>query len=105
MFEIGLIHMSKVTSNSSFQMNVTVQYSVLSLDLRCSGVEVKVLEIGCFRFTRVHYFFIVSHPGTQPTRPKTHCEHHRDSGPEPFPVVGAFVPQCDAEGQYIPLQV
>ncbi|XP_028830877.1 nidogen-2 [Denticeps clupeoides] len=42
-----------------------------------------------------------------PVRPKTQCEHHRDSlqgshgGPHP---VGAFVPQCDEEGQYRPLQ-
>ncbi|XP_070786559.1 nidogen-2 [Enoplosus armatus] len=56
-------------------------------------------------------------PGTQPKdcdrpdepeRPKTHCEHHRDSvqatGPEGYPVVGAYVPQCDAEGQYLPRQ-
>uniref|UniRef100_A0A3P8TJB9 Nidogen 2 n=1 Tax=Amphiprion percula TaxID=161767 RepID=A0A3P8TJB9_AMPPE len=52
-------------------------------------------------------------PGTtpkdyEPQRPKTHCEHHRDrvqtTSPEGYPVVGAYVPQCDAEGQYIPLQ-
>ncbi|XP_028277886.1 nidogen-2 isoform X7 [Parambassis ranga] len=56
-------------------------------------------------------------PGTTPTdcgrpnepqHPKTHCEHHRDSvqtsSPEGYPVVGAYVPQCDANGQYILLQ-
>ncbi|XP_070711595.1 nidogen-2 [Pempheris klunzingeri] len=53
-------------------------------------------------------------PGVQttdcdkPERPKTQCEHHRDSvqttGPEGYPVVGAYVPQCDANGQYTPLQ-
>ncbi|XP_069376787.1 nidogen-2 isoform X2 [Paralichthys olivaceus] len=56
-------------------------------------------------------------PGTQPKdcdqpdepeRPKTHCEHHRERSqtpsPEGYPVVGAFVPQCDANGQYTPLQ-
>ncbi|XP_029300808.1 nidogen-2 [Cottoperca gobio] len=56
-------------------------------------------------------------PGTQPKdcdrpdepeRPKTHCEHHRDgvqtTSPEGYPVVGAHVPQCDANGQYISLQ-
>uniref|UniRef100_A0AAQ6A9T9 Nidogen 2a (osteonidogen) n=1 Tax=Amphiprion ocellaris TaxID=80972 RepID=A0AAQ6A9T9_AMPOC len=52
-------------------------------------------------------------PGTaprdyEPERVKTHCEHHRDrvqtTSPEGYPVVGAYVPQCDAEGQYIPLQ-
>ncbi|XP_035533460.1 LOW QUALITY PROTEIN: nidogen-2 [Morone saxatilis] len=40
----------------------------------------------------------------EPERPKTHCEHHRDSvqttSPEGYPIVGAFVPQCDANGQY-----
>uniref|UniRef100_A0AAQ4Q9E9 Nidogen 2 n=1 Tax=Gasterosteus aculeatus aculeatus TaxID=481459 RepID=A0AAQ4Q9E9_GASAC len=44
----------------------------------------------------------------EPERPKTHCEHHRDrvqtSSPEGYPVVGAYVPQCDAGGQYTPLQ-
>ncbi|XP_061641893.1 uncharacterized protein nid2a isoform X2 [Phyllopteryx taeniolatus] len=54
-------------------------------------------------------------PGTTPIdcerpdeRPKTLCEHHRDSiqttSPEGYPLVGAFVPQCDANGQYTPLQ-
>ncbi|XP_039649363.1 nidogen-2 isoform X2 [Perca fluviatilis] len=44
----------------------------------------------------------------EPERPKTHCEHHRDSvqttSPEGYPIVGAYVPQCDANGQYTPLQ-
>ncbi|XP_049425849.1 nidogen-2 isoform X2 [Epinephelus fuscoguttatus] len=44
----------------------------------------------------------------EPERPKTHCEHHRDSvqttSSEGYPLVGAYVPQCDAEGQYTPLQ-
>uniref|UniRef100_A0A8D0AUZ1 Nidogen 2 n=1 Tax=Sander lucioperca TaxID=283035 RepID=A0A8D0AUZ1_SANLU len=53
-------------------------------------------------------------PGTQrkdcdrPERPKTHCEHHRHRAqtisPEGYPIVGAYVPQCDADGQYLPLQ-
>uniref|UniRef100_A0A8C9VUN5 Nidogen 2 n=1 Tax=Scleropages formosus TaxID=113540 RepID=A0A8C9VUN5_SCLFO len=40
----------------------------------------------------------------------TRCEQHRDSlqgglGPRgPRPAIGAFVPQCDEEGQYRPLQ-
>lgn len=45
---------------------------------------------------------------TQGERPKTHCEHHRDSvqtsSPEGQPLVGAYVPRCDAEGRYVPLQ-
>ncbi|XP_026157559.1 nidogen-2 [Mastacembelus armatus] len=44
----------------------------------------------------------------EPTRPKTHCEHHRDrvqtTSPEGFPIAGAYVPQCDDNGQYSPLQ-
>uniref|UniRef100_A0A3P8W1U6 Thyroglobulin type-1 domain-containing protein n=1 Tax=Cynoglossus semilaevis TaxID=244447 RepID=A0A3P8W1U6_CYNSE len=43
-----------------------------------------------------------------PVRPKTHCEHHRDSvqttSPEGYPLLGAYVPQCDDQGLYIPLQ-
>lgn len=52
--------------------------------------------------------FIFISPG-EPERPKTHCEHYRDSvqttSPEGYPITGAYVPQCDANGQYIPLQV
>ncbi|XP_074482615.1 nidogen-2 isoform X2 [Sebastes fasciatus] len=44
----------------------------------------------------------------EPERPKTHCEHHRDgvqtTSPEGYPIVGAYVPQCDTNGQYTPLQ-
>ncbi|XP_075905454.1 nidogen-2 isoform X3 [Nelusetta ayraudi] len=40
----------------------------------------------------------------EPERPKTQCEHHRDSvqttGPEGYPILGAYVPQCHANGQY-----
>uniref|UniRef100_A0A8D2ZLW5 Nidogen 2a (osteonidogen) n=1 Tax=Scophthalmus maximus TaxID=52904 RepID=A0A8D2ZLW5_SCOMX len=40
----------------------------------------------------------------EPERPKTHCEHHRDgvqtTSPEGYPLLGVFVPQCDANGQY-----
>ncbi|XP_028286323.1 hemopexin-like [Parambassis ranga] len=41
-------------------------------------------------------------------RPKTRCENHRDGlgtrPPGAMPAVGAFVPQCDPEGQYTPKQ-
>ncbi|XP_030644080.1 nidogen-2 [Chanos chanos] len=43
----------------------------------------------------------------QPERPKTPCEQHRDSlqgGSGVRPLIGAFIPQCDEEGQYRPLQ-
>ncbi|XP_031435769.1 nidogen-2 isoform X4 [Clupea harengus] len=42
-----------------------------------------------------------------PDRPKTQCEHHRDSvqgSQDGFSLVGAFIPECDEEGQYRPLQ-
>uniref|UniRef100_A0A3P8W1V3 Thyroglobulin type-1 domain-containing protein n=1 Tax=Cynoglossus semilaevis TaxID=244447 RepID=A0A3P8W1V3_CYNSE len=31
---------------------------------------------------------------------KTQCEQHRDR----YPLLGAYVPQCDDQGLYIPLQ-
>ncbi|XP_041711549.1 nidogen-2 isoform X1 [Coregonus clupeaformis] len=44
----------------------------------------------------------------RPERPKTHCEHHRDSvqttSPEGYPILEVFVPQCDEQGQYRALQ-
>ncbi|XP_026014393.1 nidogen-2 [Astatotilapia calliptera] len=44
----------------------------------------------------------------QPEHVKTHCEHHRDSvkttSADGYPIVGAYVPQCDAEGQYLSQQ-
>ncbi|XDV42944.1 hypothetical protein PO909_011511 [Leuciscus waleckii] len=52
-------------------------------------------------------------PGTprincdEPGRLKTHCEQHRDSlqsGNGGVTLVGAFIPQCDEEGQYRPQQ-
>uniref|UniRef100_A0A3Q2ZCE5 Thyroglobulin type-1 domain-containing protein n=1 Tax=Kryptolebias marmoratus TaxID=37003 RepID=A0A3Q2ZCE5_KRYMA len=40
----------------------------------------------------------------EPERPKTRCEHHRDSvqttSPDGLPLLGAYVPQCDEHGQY-----
>uniref|UniRef100_A0A671U7B3 Nidogen 2 n=1 Tax=Sparus aurata TaxID=8175 RepID=A0A671U7B3_SPAAU len=52
--------------------------------------------------------FYCSQQEDEPERPKTHCEHYRDSvqttSPEGYPITGAYVPQCDANGQYIPLQ-
>lgn len=51
-------------------------------------------------------------PPSQPDEPeptKTQCQHHRDSvqttSPEGYPIVGAYVPQCDDIGRYMPLQV
>lgn len=46
----------------------------------------------------------------QTARPKSQCEQHRDilqSGVEQGgpPSVGAFIPQCDSDGRYRPLQV
>uniref|UniRef100_I3K1N7 Nidogen 2 n=1 Tax=Oreochromis niloticus TaxID=8128 RepID=I3K1N7_ORENI len=44
----------------------------------------------------------------RPERLKTYCEHHRDSvkatSPDGNPIAGVYVPQCDAEGQYLPQQ-
>ncbi|XP_052436990.1 nidogen-2 isoform X9 [Carassius gibelio] len=39
----------------------------------------------------------------EPERPKTQCEQHRDSlrsRDGDVPLIGAFIPQCDEEGQY-----
>ncbi|XP_016347892.1 nidogen-2-like [Sinocyclocheilus anshuiensis] len=43
----------------------------------------------------------------RPVRPKTQCEQHRDSlrsRDGDVPLIGAFIPQCDEEGQYRPQQ-
>ncbi|XP_019907541.2 aggrecan core protein isoform X2 [Esox lucius] len=44
----------------------------------------------------------------RPELPKTQCEQLRDgiqtTSPEGFPIIGAFVPQCDEHGQYRALQ-
>uniref|UniRef100_A0A3Q3FJY4 Thyroglobulin type-1 domain-containing protein n=1 Tax=Labrus bergylta TaxID=56723 RepID=A0A3Q3FJY4_9LABR len=52
----------------------------------------------------ISMFFLVD----EPQRPKTHCEHHRDSvqttSPEGYPLYGAYAPQCNANGQYTSLQ-
>uniref|UniRef100_A0A3Q2ZEG2 Nidogen 2a (osteonidogen) n=1 Tax=Kryptolebias marmoratus TaxID=37003 RepID=A0A3Q2ZEG2_KRYMA len=52
--------------------------------------------------------FYCSEQTAEPERQKTQCEHHRDSvqttSPDGLPLVGAYVPQCDGEGQYTPLQ-
>lgn len=45
----------------------------------------------------------------EPEAPKTECELLREramaSSPEAVPAAGRFVPQCDAEGRYLPQQV
>uniref|UniRef100_A0A4W6E0I9 Nidogen 2 n=1 Tax=Lates calcarifer TaxID=8187 RepID=A0A4W6E0I9_LATCA len=52
--------------------------------------------------------FYCSQQEDEPERPKTYCEQHRDSvqttSPEGYPIPGVFVPQCDDNGQYRPLQ-
>ncbi|KAF0046164.1 hypothetical protein F2P81_002693 [Scophthalmus maximus] len=52
--------------------------------------------------------FYCSEQEDEPERPKTQCEHHRDgvqtTSPEGYPLLGVYVPQCDANGQYSPLQ-
>ncbi|KAI4885762.1 hypothetical protein NFI96_031285 [Prochilodus magdalenae] len=56
--------------------------------------------------TKTHQHHYLS-PSVHPERPKTQCEQHRDSlqsGPDGYPSVGAFVPECDEQGQYRPLQ-
>ncbi len=43
----------------------------------------------------------------RPVRPKSQCEQHRDrlrSRDGDVPLAGAFIPQCDEEGQYSPQQ-
>lgn len=55
-------------------------------------------------------YFLIDLSTGQTDRPKTQCEQHRDSlqsGPEQGgrPNLGAFIPQCDSDGRYRPLQV
>lgn len=49
------------------------------------------------------------YPPVEPERPKSQCEHHRDSvqttSPEGLPILGAYVPQCHTDGQYKSQQV
>uniref|UniRef100_A0A8C1GC92 Thyroglobulin type-1 domain-containing protein n=1 Tax=Cyprinus carpio TaxID=7962 RepID=A0A8C1GC92_CYPCA len=56
-------------------------------------------------FSTSTQIYLISASGQE--RPKTHCEQHRDSlrrGDGDVPLIGAFIPQCDDEGQYRPQQ-
>lgn len=45
-----------------------------------------------------NYYLFTGHT----VRPNSQCEQHRDSLQSG---VGAFIPQCDSDGRYRPLQV
>uniref|UniRef100_A0A3Q3ANY0 Thyroglobulin type-1 domain-containing protein n=1 Tax=Kryptolebias marmoratus TaxID=37003 RepID=A0A3Q3ANY0_KRYMA len=63
-----------------------------------------VLTVGCRSIHPLGILATVS----LPDRPKTQCEHHRDSvqitGTDGLSLLGAYVPQCDEHGQYQPQQ-
>ncbi|XP_011482732.1 nidogen-2 [Oryzias latipes] len=52
--------------------------------------------------------FFCSQQEDLPARPKTRCEHHRESvqrtTEEGAPLLGVYVPQCDESGKYLPQQ-
>uniref|UniRef100_H2LFX1 Nidogen 2 n=1 Tax=Oryzias latipes TaxID=8090 RepID=H2LFX1_ORYLA len=56
-------------------------------------------------FTTTQIVFLLHY---LPARPKTRCEHHRESvqrtTEEGAPLLGVYVPQCDESGKYLPQQ-
>lgn len=59
---------------------------------------------------KIAKYYLIYWPTGQTDRPKSQCEQHRDSlqsGPEQGgqPNFGGFIPQCDSDGRYRPLQV
>lgn len=87
----------------------------------CDGstfdIKVKSIEVKCAKIIHIVDAMekeldsmVVKKCTGQTDHPKSQCEQHRDSlqsgleldGP---PSLGAFIPQCDTDGSYRPLQV
>lgn len=105
--QLGII----IVYNSSIYFDISVHFQFRLIWTLPPSTDTAVLLqfLRHIRKGAKKYFFNCSSTG-QTVRPKSQCEQHRDSlqsGVEHTgrPSLGAFIPQCDSDGRYRPLQV
>uniref|UniRef100_A0A8C7FJA6 Nidogen 2 n=1 Tax=Oncorhynchus kisutch TaxID=8019 RepID=A0A8C7FJA6_ONCKI len=114
-------HPQATCSNTLGSFQCQCQYDFQGDGFQCTSKQTRLAFVPhCLKILKCALGLVVSGTVFQqalrhPERPKTQCEQHRDSlqgglsprGPRPVPgglAPGAFVPQCDEQGQYRALQ-